>query len=250
MDNRESLNQAWAQLGRLFIPIGLMALTGCAPTAPRQAATGALSQGTTAVLTPAATASPAGSAAALSPAATASPISTQTAVPSPSPSPTEAYFVYVFPLQPPEVCDYVPGVLAHGYPADDIFAPEGTGFVAVTSGVVDFVSTEDLWDPATDDPATRGGLAVAIIGDDGVRYYGSHLSEVDASILEGVRVDAGQLLGKVGNTGSARGKDTHLHFGISHPTYPEDWHARRGEVDPFPYLQAWEIGIYIKPRLP
>jgi murein DD-endopeptidase MepM/ murein hydrolase activator NlpD len=76
--------------------------------------------------------------------------------------------------------------------------------VAVTSGVVDFVSVEDLWDPATDDPATRGGLAVAIIGDDGVRYYGSHLSEVDASIREGVRVDAGQLLGKVGNTGMPR----------------------------------------------
>jgi murein DD-endopeptidase MepM/ murein hydrolase activator NlpD len=122
--------------------------------------------------------------------------------------------------------------------------------VAVTDGLVDFVSTEDVWDPAVDDPATRSGLAVAIIGDDGVRYYGSHLSEVEPGIVVGARVEAGELLGKVGDTGDARGKDAHLHFGISHPTFPEDWHTRRGEVDPFSYLEAWRIGVYITPKLP
>jgi murein DD-endopeptidase MepM/ murein hydrolase activator NlpD len=142
------------------------------------------------------------------------------------------------------------GVRSHGYPAIDIFAPQGTNFVAVTSGVVDFVSPEDVWDPANDDPAARGGLAVAIIGDDGVRYYGSHLSEVASGIVPGARVDKGQLLGKVGSTGNARGRDAHLHFGMSHPTYPEDWQTRRGEVDPFPFLEAWEIGIDIRPVLP
>jgi murein DD-endopeptidase MepM/ murein hydrolase activator NlpD len=167
-----------------------------------------------------------------------------------SASPTQAYFLYAFPLQPADACDYAPGVAAHGYPAIDIFAPHGTDFVAVTSGVVDFVSPEDLWDPAIDDPATRGGLAVAMVGDDGVRYYGSHLSEVAPGIVPGARVERGQLLGTVGSTGNAQGKDSHLHFGISHPTYPEDWHTRRGEVDPFPYLEAWKIGVDIMPRLP
>ena len=69
-----------------------------------------------------------------------------------------------------------------------MFCPIGSVFVAVTDGVVDFVSTEDVWDPKVNDGATRGGLAVAIIGDDGVRYYGSHLSQVADVIAPGVRV--------------------------------------------------------------
>jgi murein DD-endopeptidase MepM/ murein hydrolase activator NlpD len=126
----------------------------------------------------------------------------------------------------------------------------GTKFVAVTDGVVDFVSYKDLWDPDHDDPALRGGLSVAILGDDGLRYYGSHLSVIAAGIAPGVRVKAGQLLGLVGNTGDARTTLSHLHFGISRPTYPDDWKARRGQVDPFPYLQAWRDGHNVTPPLP
>jgi murein DD-endopeptidase MepM/ murein hydrolase activator NlpD len=120
----------------------------------------------------------------------------------------------------------------------------------VTSGVVDFVSYKDLWDPNHDDPALRGGLSVAILGDDGLRYYGSHLSAIAAGIAPGVRVTAGQALGLVGNTGDARTTTSHLHFGISRPTTPDDWKARRGQVDPFPYLQAWRDGHNVTPPLP
>jgi murein DD-endopeptidase MepM/ murein hydrolase activator NlpD len=120
----------------------------------------------------------------------------------------------------------------------------------VTDGIVDFVSTVDAWDPATDVPAVRGGLSVAIIGDDGVRYYGSHLESIASGIAVGVRVKAGQTLGLVGHTGDARNTLTHLHFGISRPTTPDDWKARRGQVDPFPFLQAWETGHNITPPLP
>ena len=119
--------------------------------------------------------------------------------------------------------------------------------MAVTHGVVDFVSYTDPWDPSTDDPAVRGGLSVAIIGDDGVRYYGSHLSAIAPDIAPGRRVEAGQLLGYVGNSGNARYTVSHLHFGISHPTYPEDWAVRRGEIDPYPYLKAWAAGKQITP---
>jgi peptidoglycan LD-endopeptidase LytH len=157
---------------------------------------------------------------------------------------------YIFPLQPSNVADFSEGTASHGYPATDIFAPEGAKFVAVTSGVVDFVSYQDRWDPATDDPAQRGGLSVAIIGDDGVRYYGSHLSAVEKGISPGVRVTVGQILGYVGHTGDARTTPSHLHFGISAPTYPADWHSRRGEVDPFPFLVAWRNGHNVTPPLP
>ena len=185
---------------------------------------------------------------------TATLTSSATRVPTETPTGTATQtvvaFIHIFPLQPASAAGFAEGTASHGYPATDIFAVVGTKFVAVTDGVVDFVSTKDLWDPASDDPAARGGLAVAIIGDDGLRYYGSHLSAIATGIAPGVRVKAGQLLGLVGNTGDARTTLSHLHFGISHPTYPEDWKARRGQVDPFPYLQAWRDGHNVTPPLP
>jgi murein DD-endopeptidase MepM/ murein hydrolase activator NlpD len=124
----------------------------------------------------------------------------------------------------------------------------GWEYVAVTDGTVEYVSYKDLWDPATDDPGARGGIAIAIIGDDGLRYYGSHLSKIADGIETGQHVNAGQLLGYIGESGNAHGTVSHLHFGISRPTYPEDWKTRRGDIDPFPYLNAWAAGINITPR--
>ncbi|HET9495872.1 MAG TPA: M23 family metallopeptidase [Chloroflexia bacterium] len=155
---------------------------------------------------------------------------------------------YAFPVQPARAARY--GRYHHDYPATDIFCPPGSRFVAPTAGVVDYVSLADRWDPSTDDPATRGGISVAIVGDDGVRYYGSHLSSVAPGIVPGVRVRAGQLLGRTGKTGSARYTPPHLHFGISRPTYPADWQARRGEVNPYVYLRAWARGNTLTPTLP
>ena len=45
------------------------------------------------------------------------------------------------------------------------------------------MSTKDVWDPKVNDGATRGGLSVTIFGDDGVRYYGSHLSAIDPALV-------------------------------------------------------------------
>jgi murein DD-endopeptidase MepM/ murein hydrolase activator NlpD len=159
-------------------------------------------------------------------------------------------FVYVFPLQPASAAGFIEGTKAHGYPATDIFAIAGTKFVAVTDGRVDFVSDEDTWDPATDEPASRGGLSVAVIGKDGLRYYGSHLSAIASGIRTGMQVTAGQLLGWVGNSGDARNTISHVHFGISKPTTPDDWKTRRGQVDPFPYLEAWRDGHNVTPPMP
>jgi len=180
----------------------------------------------------------------VTPSPTIAPSNTETTTPSLTMNGTQ----YVFPVQPQAGADFSAG--GHAYPATDIFAPEGTGFVAVTDGVVDFVSFADLWDPATDDPAVAGGLCVAIVGDDGIRYYGSHLSAVARGIRQGVRVEAGHLLGLVGHSGNAAKTPPHLHFGISRPTYPEDWLARRGELDPYPYLVAWSRGRNVTPKFP
>jgi murein DD-endopeptidase MepM/ murein hydrolase activator NlpD len=187
------------------------------------------------------------------PSATASPIPSATATPARRPTASAtadapSARTYVFPVRSKGKVSY--GRFHHDYPATDMFCPIGSQFLAVTAGVVDYVSREDVWDPAVNDGATRGGLSVAIVGDDGVRYYGSHLSQVADGIAPGVRVTAGQLLGLTGKSGDARVTDPHLHFGISRPTTPDDWRVRRGEIAPYAYLRAWQRGENVTPKLP
>ena len=176
---------------------------------------------------------------------------TSTLVPTVGPTP-EPWIVpgrhYYFPVQPPEIATHANE--HHDYPATDIFVPIGTVVLAVTDGVVDEVSRADRWDPATNDGAFRGGLWVSIIGDDGVRYYISHLSAVAPGIEAEVRVHAGQVIGCSGYTGNATRTPPHVHFGISHPTFPGDWAVRRGEIWPYEYLRAWARGEDVTPVLP
>lgn len=130
----------------------------------------------------------------------------------------------------------------HDYPATDIFAARGCKFVSPVNGRVDEVGRHDHWSPRTNKGAERGGLFVSIVGVDGVRYYGSHLEKVVPGIRRGLIVKRGELLGRVGNTGDARGIATHLHFGISWTTPRHIWWVRRGEVYPWPFLDAWRAG--------
>jgi len=146
---------------------------------------------------------------------------------------------YVFPVQG---CAASYGHFHHDYPATDIFTGKGCQFVAVTDGVVNEVNRIDRWDPKTNLGADRGGRSVAIVGADGVRYYGSHLLSVATGIEPGVHVHAGQLLGLVDNSGDARFTATHVHFGISWPTGPGIWWIRRGVLYPWPYLDSWRAG--------
>ena len=80
----------------------------------------------------------------------------------------------------------------HDYPATDIITACGNEVRAVTSGVILEVNRVDKWKASVDAGATRGGLSVSIKGDDGVRYYGSHLEEINKNIQPGVRVTAGE----------------------------------------------------------
>lgn len=156
----------------------------------------------------------------------------------------ETQFRYVFPVAD---TDTTYGHVHHDYMATDIFCPVGSPFVAVTDGVVEGVVSEDTWDAQTDDPAARSGLAVGIIGADGNRYYGSHLSAIAPGIAPGVAVKAGDLLGYTGKSGNAAQTPPHLHFGISRPSTPDDWQVRRGEMNPYLFLNAWRAGTPLQP---
>ncbi len=168
-------------------------------------------------------------------------------------SPAAAAPIYAFPVAG---CTVTYSKYHHDYPAADIFGKKGCAFVAPTAGVVDEVNAVDRWSGKTNLGPDRGGLSISIVGDDGVRYYGSHLLKIEAKIIPGYRVATGEKLGEIGSTGSARGTKAHLHFGISYPTEKGIWWIRRGvgleskgKTPPFKYLQAWQAGNDLKPKV-
>jgi len=160
--------------------------------------------------------------------------------------------IYTFPIAG---CTVKYGKYHHDYPATDIDAKKGCAFVAPIAGVVDEVNTVDKWSGKTNKGAERGGLSISIIGDDGNRYYGSHLSKIEANIVPGYKVATGEKLGEIGTSGSAKGTKPHLHFGISYPTDKGVWWIRRGvglekgKTSPWKYLQAWQVGKDLKPKV-
>jgi murein DD-endopeptidase MepM/ murein hydrolase activator NlpD len=90
----------------------------------------------------------------------------------------------------------------------DITAERGTPIVSMEPGVVENVG----W-------TFYSGTRVGVRGVDGRYYLYAHLSKVEPGIVEGARVDAGTILGLVGNTGYGEPghRDefpAHLHFGI------------------------------------
>lgn len=167
-------------------------------------------------------------------------------------SPAAAAPIYTFPISG---CSVKYGKYHHDYPATDIDAKKGCAFVAPIAGVIDEVNAVDKWSGNTNLGADRGGLSISIVGDDGNRYYGSHLSKIEANIIPGLRVATGEKLGEIGSSGSARGTKPHLHFGISYPTEKGIWWIRRGvglekgKTSPWKYLQAWQVGKDLKPKV-
>ncbi|RGC65189.1 Glycyl-glycine endopeptidase ALE-1 precursor [Micromonospora sp. MW-13] len=179
---------------------------------------------------------PTGPATADRPATPPAPPTPTPARPSASTAPTRAGLRHVFPVRAGNV-DYHPTHSA--YPGTDIFADCGEPVVAVTDGTILEVSRVDRFDRRGPRGPNNGGLSVSLLGDDGVRYYGSHLSAIATGIDAGIRVRAGQQLGRVGRTGNANNV-CHLHFGISPPcTARGDWWIRRGVVWPARYLDSW-----------
>ncbi len=86
----------------------------------------------------------------------------------------------------------------------DIFAPRGTEIVAVTDGIISFIG---------DQP--KGGHCLWLTTENGASFFYAHLDRWAAGLYEGMEVQAGDLLGYVGNTGNARHTPAHLHFGIN-----------------------------------
>jgi hypothetical protein len=156
--------------------------------------------------------------------------------------------IYTFPVPATSGCTPHYARYHHDYPANDILVRKGCKYVAVTSGTIDEIRKVDTYNYKKPTGDTKGGIFVSFIGDDGVRYYGSHLQKIAAGIEVGLHVESGALLGFVGDSGDARGTAPHVHFGISWPTSkPNIWWVRRGEIYPWRYLDKWKVGIDSSP---
>lgn len=99
----------------------------------------------------------------------------------------------------------------------DIFSDRGTPAIAAVAGRVRSVRTTPV-----------GGRVVWLRDDrDRVSVYYAHL---DAQLVaRGQRVEPGDTVGLIGNTGNARTTPPHLHFGI--------YRRGRGPIDPLPFVE-------------
>ena len=70
---------------------------------------------------------------------------------------------------------------------------------------------------------------VSVLGPGGYRHYYAHLDDW-AAPRQGDWVEAGEVIGYVGNSGNAAGGPPHLHYGVYAPG--------GGAINPFPLLVA------------
>ena len=107
---------------------------------------------------------------------------------------------------------------AHAHQGTDIFAPMGTPLLACERGIVTKIGSDVL-----------GGNKLWFKGESGTYYYYAHLSAFAEGLTNGQLVEAGTVIGYVGDTGNAKGGSPHLHFEI----HPEGGAA----VNPYPLLK-------------
>ena len=117
----------------------------------------------------------------------------------------------------------VPGGWHHG---EDIFAPRGRRSSPSGTASIHTVGFNRL-----------GGYRLWLRDTVGNEFYYAHLSAYTPLAIEGKTVEAGDVIGFVGDTGDAEGGSPHLHFEI-HPAAMIGL-GYDGVVAPYPILVAW-----------
>ncbi len=109
----------------------------------------------------------------------------------------------------------------------DIFAKKGTAIKPATYGIVLYTGTLGI-----------GGNVVCILSPKWKIHYYAHMQETKTSILS--FVNQSTVIGTVGDSGNAKGKPLHLHYGV--------WTAI-----PYPWLydddaiQGWKKMFFLDP---
>ncbi len=119
-----------------------------------------------------------------------------------------------------------PNVQGGWHHGEDIFAAAGSPLLAVADGTLHTIGFTPI-----------GGYRLWLRDDDGNEFYYAHLSAYSPLAVEGRRVEAGDVIGFVGDTGDAEGGTPHLHFEI-HPATMAGL-GYDGVVAPYSILLAW-----------
>ncbi|HYW07196.1 MAG TPA: M23 family metallopeptidase [Longimicrobium sp.] len=110
--------------------------------------------------------------------------------------------------------------------AIDIMAPRGTPVLATADGVVMKLFT-----------SVRGGITLYQMAPDRrTIYYYAHLDRYAPGIAEGKTLRRGEVLGYVGNTGSAGPGNYHLHFEVTTTADPAKYWGGTPR-NPYPLLR-------------
>jgi murein DD-endopeptidase MepM/ murein hydrolase activator NlpD len=136
---------------------------------------------------------------------------------------------YVFPVYGPASYTNTfgaPRAVVGWHHGEDIFAPMGAPVLAVARGTVFSVGWNDI-----------GGNRLWLRDTQGNEFYYAHLSAFSTLAINGAQVQAGDVLGFVGNTGDAETTPPHLHFEIHPVGYLSLGYD--GVIDPNPWLNSW-----------
>ena len=139
----------------------------------------------------------------------------------------------VFPVQ--GLCSFIdtwhaPRGSARQHLGVDIIAAQGQLLYAASDGVIGKVTQ--------DGPGKISGNALRLIKADGTYFFYAHMKSFAAGIVEGSVVNAGQVIGLVGMTGTG---SPHLHFEV---------HPGGGEaVNPYPVVKAVDACSVTAPRV-
>ncbi len=104
---------------------------------------------------------------------------------------------------------------------NDLFADFGTPVVAAADGTIANVGSLPI-----------SGNRLWVYADSGDQFFYAHLASFSPAAVNDRHVEAGTVLGYLGNTGDAEPTPPHLHFEI---------HPGGGDaVDPNPFLVSWQ----------
>ena len=126
----------------------------------------------------------------------------------------------------PESFWYYPWGRSVTHKGVDIFAAEGTSLISSTKGIV--LSAGEI---------SRGGKYILVLGPKWRLHYYAHLHSIETRKWS--FLSRGELIGKVGTSGNARGKSPHLHYSIL-TIIPYVWRIDNSR-------QGWKKMFYLNP---
>lgn len=128
----------------------------------------------------------------------------------------------------------------HDYKAADLMIPTGTTVIAAKSGRVVSVNSGNRH---------PNNITIETSDGKGINYY-THLGANTVKLRTGQKVQAGDVLGKVGTSEDAMGTDPHLHFDMLPPRYKYRPSCAGASCSNLPFIEVQPALVETFKKLP